>query len=72
MSIGSAPTLTGPKVALTVIPGEPASADGLAGACRFAPRCSQATELCRTRAPEMIAIAAEHAAACHYAHDVAR
>ena len=69
--IGSAPTLTGPKLELTVIPGEPASADGFSDACRFVPRCGHATSLCRERAPDMIAIAADHEAACHYARDFA-
>ena len=69
--IGSAPALTGSKVTLTVIPGEPASADSLADACRFAPRCAHATQLCREHAPEMVALAADHSAACHYARDFA-
>jgi peptide/nickel transport system ATP-binding protein len=35
--------------------------------CAFAPRCPQATELCRTAAPAVELKAAAHFVACHYA-----
>jgi oligopeptide/dipeptide ABC transporter ATP-binding protein len=39
-------------------------------ACRFAPRCPLAQPVCWTDAPPMVAVAAGHAARCHFALDV--
>ena len=35
--------------------------------CRFAPRCTHATDLCRSVAPPHVRLAVDHHAACHYA-----
>jgi peptide/nickel transport system ATP-binding protein len=35
--------------------------------CAFAPRCTRASEICRQKAPALLARAAGHAAACHHA-----
>jgi oligopeptide/dipeptide ABC transporter ATP-binding protein len=52
----------------------PAPADSRAAdrppACRFAPRCPLAQPVCWTDAPPMVAVAAGHAARCHFALDV--
>jgi oligopeptide/dipeptide ABC transporter ATP-binding protein len=49
--------------------GEPPSPTDLPEACRFHPRCPQATELCSAVVPTLRRIATTHAAACHYADD---
>jgi peptide/nickel transport system permease protein len=65
--VAALPTLTGPRRALAALPGEPFVPTGDAIGCRFAARCTQATDLCRSQAPKPVAVAEGHAAACHFA-----
>ncbi|HEX3032247.1 MAG TPA: ABC transporter ATP-binding protein, partial [Bacillota bacterium] len=50
------------RVALT---GDVAGAIDPGPGCRFAPRCAQATEQCRTQQPEYREVSPGHFAACH-------
>jgi peptide/nickel transport system permease protein len=65
--IAALPGLDGPKHALASLPGEPFVAGGDVAGCRFAARCTQATELCRSTVPPRVTIAEGHEALCHYA-----
>jgi len=47
------------------IPGRPPSLLNPPDGCRFAPRCPQATDLCRQTSPAFAEIADGHFAACH-------
>ena len=67
--VESLPTLSGPRRRLASLPGEPFVPVGEPAGCRFAPRCSMATDLCRRVAPESRSLAPDHVAACHYADD---
>jgi oligopeptide/dipeptide ABC transporter ATP-binding protein len=53
-----------------VLPGDPPDAANPPTGCVFHPRCPLAIDRCRTEAPALRAIAAEHQAACHRAEDV--
>lgn len=67
--VESLPTVSGPRRRLVSLPGEPFVPVGEPTGCRFAPRCSMATDLCRRVAPESRSLASDHVAACHYADD---
>jgi peptide/nickel transport system permease protein len=69
--IQAAPSLRGPRRLLASIPGEPISAGAAPAGCRFSPRCAFATELCRSRKPELTPLGAAHFSACHYAENLA-
>ena len=69
--IGSLPTLDGERRKLATLPGEPFVAAGTVTGCRFAPRCTMATDLCRSTAPPAVPLSSDHSAACHYARDLA-
>jgi peptide/nickel transport system ATP-binding protein len=45
------PSIRGPRVALTGIPGNPPNLGRPQVGCRFAPRCPKCTERCKTDAP---------------------
>jgi peptide/nickel transport system ATP-binding protein len=47
------PSIRGPKVPLTGIPGDPPNLAHPPAGCRFNPRCPQVRERCRTEAPEL-------------------
>ncbi len=49
---------------LTPIPGLPPEPFGATRSCRFAPRCVHAEAACRTQAPSLRAVGADHRAAC--------
>jgi len=56
---------------LPLIPGQPPSLASLPPGCRFAPRCSRATELCRTEYPDWMSTSGEtRRSACWYADEV--
>ena len=65
--LAALPTVAGPKRALAGLPGEPFVPAGDIVGCRFAPRCSQAQDLCRRTAPPDMAVADGHVARCHFA-----
>ncbi len=67
--VNALPRLTGPKHELTSLPGEPFVPIGDPQGCRFAPRCSFATDLCRQQEPSRQRIGAGHVSACHFALD---
>jgi oligopeptide transport system ATP-binding protein len=60
----SIPSLQRKGAELFTIPGLPPDLSRLPPGCAFAPRCDAATELCRTRNPELKEIAPGHASAC--------
>ncbi len=47
------PSIRGPRVPLTGIPGNPPDLGALPDGCLFHPRCPQVTERCRTTQPEL-------------------
>ncbi|HEX4791747.1 MAG TPA: oligopeptide/dipeptide ABC transporter ATP-binding protein, partial [Actinospica sp.] len=47
------PSIRGPKVPLTGIPGDPPNLANPPAGCRFHPRCPQVRERCLTEAPEL-------------------
>jgi oligopeptide/dipeptide ABC transporter ATP-binding protein len=51
---------------LTPIKGSPPSLLNLPPGCPFTPRCPLAEELCDREEPELLAVSAGHAAACHF------
>ncbi|HXP55256.1 MAG TPA: ABC transporter ATP-binding protein [Streptosporangiaceae bacterium] len=50
------PSIRGPKVPLTGIPGRPPDLARPPAGCRFAPRCPQVMDRCRVDAPELYAV----------------
>jgi oligopeptide/dipeptide ABC transporter ATP-binding protein len=50
------PSIRGPKVPLTGIPGSPPDLARPPEGCRFAPRCPLVTEQCRQRPVELVSI----------------
>jgi peptide/nickel transport system ATP-binding protein len=64
----STPRVTNPShTRLTTIPGRPPNLLALAPGCAFAPRCTAATDLCRTVRPELEANnSSTHKYACHH------
>ena len=63
--LGSVPRLDAPRGArLVPIPGAPPALAALEPGCPFAPRCPLAIDECRSEEPELIAVAADHQAAC--------
>ena len=60
-------SLTGDAGRLTEIPGLVPSLKQRLDGCIFAPRCNQATDLCREFAPALERKAQGHLAACHFA-----
>jgi peptide/nickel transport system ATP-binding protein len=63
--IQAVPTVTGEFVDLTSIEGSPPDLIAPPSGCKFHPRCSFATQRCREEEPELQAIGATHAVACH-------
>jgi oligopeptide/dipeptide ABC transporter ATP-binding protein len=62
------PSTTRPKSeALISIAGSPPVLLDPPHACRFAPRCPFATDLCREEEPDLVEVGPGHLAACHYA-----
>jgi peptide/nickel transport system ATP-binding protein len=50
---------------LPSIPGQPPLPSAWPSGCRFHPRCERAIGLCRSAAPNLVAVRADHLAACH-------
>jgi peptide/nickel transport system ATP-binding protein len=64
------PDIQDPKRKLKGIPGEPPDLTTIAEGCRFAPRCSYVTELCREKRPPMFEVKRGHRSYCHFAKDL--
>jgi peptide/nickel transport system permease protein len=64
--LAALPSLTGQPRVPVGLPGEPFVAGTVTPGCRFAPRCAQATDLCRTTAPPAKTVDG-HTALCHFA-----
>ncbi|TVR06561.1 MAG: ABC transporter ATP-binding protein, partial [Salinarimonadaceae bacterium] len=64
--IGSVPSRNKRGVPLAQIPGMTPSLAHLPPGCPFSPRCSYATEICRTVVPEPVGYAGGRAARCHH------
>lgn len=62
--MASMPALSGSTDRLTEIPGMVPSPGALPQGCRFAPRCTYATEQCRTQTPPLQALGPDHVVAC--------
>ena len=56
---------SGPPSRLVGIGGAPADPRDPPPGCRFHPRCGRCAEVCRTTAPTLTTIAADHEVACH-------
>jgi len=54
-----------------LLPGEVANAANLPGGCRFHPRCTYCTDICRKDAPEWEEVSTGHYVACHLAKELA-
>ncbi len=65
--LASIPKTSGPRSRLVSIDGTVPSVGSMADACRFAPRCPLARPICTARAPAVLPVGPEHAAACHAA-----
>ena len=64
--LGSIPSLTSRQERLNQIPGMVPNVMDLPAGCAFAPRCSYSQEKCVKHRPELVEVAAGHAAACHF------
>jgi len=64
--LGAFPSVIGEKKELSAIHGFPPDLLNPPTGCRFHPRCSYATDVCRTEDPKMVeADSSEHRVACH-------
>ncbi len=63
--MNSFPSLTGPKVKLTGIPGAPPDMVAPPSGCRFHPRCSQVQQMHTEVVPRLREISPGHFVACH-------
>ena len=70
--LGSLPRLDVDSSApLRPIPGAPPSLINLPSGCPFTPRCPVAIERCVTEEPALLAVGAQHSAACHRSAELA-
>jgi peptide/nickel transport system ATP-binding protein len=65
MLLEAFPDLSHPEGRLISIPGHPPRLNRLPPGCRFAPRCPQAVECCRTDVPAVREVRPGHWATCH-------
>ena len=65
--LAALPTVSGEKRLPKTLPGEPVNMAEPMTACRFAPRCEKAADICRTTRPPRVDVAPEHEALCHFA-----
>ena len=63
------PSIRGPRVELTGIPGSPPDLGNPPAGCRFAPRCPVVMDECHTRAPELYQVGAVQARCLLHAPD---
>ena len=66
------PSLTAGDAEMTSIPGSPPDLIDLPSGCKFHPRCTYATEQCRTDEPTLLPVGPQHGAACFHWDEVAR
>jgi peptide/nickel transport system ATP-binding protein len=66
------PSIRGPRVELTGIPGSPPDLAQPPTGCRFSPRCPVVMDECRTRAPELYPVGSSEARCLLHAPDYAR
>lgn len=66
--LSSTPSVTGPKLKLSPLEGEPPNLINPPSGCRFHPRCPFATEICVAEEPPMEEIGPGHQVACWH-HD---
>ncbi|MBO8163952.1 MAG: ABC transporter ATP-binding protein [Brevibacillus sp.] len=62
--INSMPEVTTDRERLESIPGSVPSLQDMPKGCRFAPRCSQAMEICRKQAPDLLTLSETHKCRC--------
>ncbi|CAN7421143.1 ABC transporter ATP-binding protein [Phyllobacterium sp. LjRoot231] len=62
--LAALPTLYGPRVRLTPIPGTVPPPDTMPPGCAFAPRCRSATAVCQASVPTLVTVGTDHQAAC--------
>jgi peptide/nickel transport system ATP-binding protein len=67
--LGSLPSAGVPGQPLTQIPGATPSLARLPPGCAFAPRCGEASDICRSAAPESLSHGPDRAARCHHPLD---
>ena len=60
------PSIIGPKRTLTTLPGEPPDLLHPPRGCRFHPRCSFATDICKQEVPEFKDLGGGHYVACYH------
>ena len=63
------PSIRGPRVTLTGIPGSPPDLTQPPSGCRFHPRCPLAVDQCRTREPELYQVGAVQSRCLRHAPD---
>jgi peptide/nickel transport system ATP-binding protein len=63
--VTSFPSITGPKVRLTGIPGTPPNLANPPAGCRFQPRCPVAVPACASIEPPLVDVSPGHRVACH-------
>lgn len=68
--LNAAPRLSVGREELHSIPGSPPDLIEPPSGCKFHPRCSFATDICKTTVPPLIAREASHLVACHHADQV--
>ncbi|MBI5671163.1 MAG: ABC transporter ATP-binding protein [Chloroflexi bacterium] len=68
--LNAAPRLSAGAEELYSIPGSPPDLIHPPPGCKFHPRCTFATEVCRTVLPPLVAAEAGHQVACHHTDDV--
>jgi peptide/nickel transport system ATP-binding protein len=68
--LNAAPRLSVGEETLNSIPGSPPDLIEPPPGCKFHPRCTFATEICRTTVPPLIEEDAAHYAACHHSAEV--
>ncbi len=68
--LNAAPRLSAGKEELESIPGSPPDLIDPPTGCKFNPRCTFATEICKRERPQLSAEADHHAVACHHSQQV--
>ena len=67
--LGAMPRLSGPRGAVTTIPGHPVDISMMPAGCPFEPRCAFALPRCATDMPDFARLGPDHFAACFVAQE---